>query len=1332
MPDNARVARELTQTFTLGDRRFIGIDTNTPPNMLDVGFLQDVNNLWVDGLALSPRPGWQAQLTSTLADPIYAITAYRTADGSSNRLFFVSGSSLYYHTVGGSTATAVTGTGTWTNASQVRLKQFGKYIYGVPGKDGTAIFRVDGNASVPVLETVPQTQPPTIDGTTYVKPVATSQSVNLRSIGAQQVSVSATVTLSTTSISGTNTFVAGDRIKFVTSTVSNITAGTTYYIISASLTTTTFRIATSAGGTAITPTGGTGGTFTVVLANDIDNYYLELAKNDFGKNTVTDYPTVWSKNLFKNGRANPSGTEITTDIPAGEFDSYPDDDDLPGDLTIQDDWTGTSAQTDEYVDNRSWKPDTQYKIQPPPNAPSYTYLGVSYTQKYMRIYNTGGYIQHIIKALPTEKWSPDTTSKNQGLYNLQFYSLANIIKSEAACKFIVTLWGQDSSNNDIPGCVFSKEYSQSFGNSSADWVFRDIIVDFREYVGTLNQIRIRIQNTSSTANQELLVDMMRFFACPCGLDAAGPYTGLLTDTSLAAVRFRQLNTNLSPGKASYVKNRRIRIIAQNDSQASLDLKSVTAISFKWQFNPSLIRANETYPNTRLGLQVGSTIQWSSIGVLDKTNGYMTYNLFGLSEAEKTNVTFMYIQFDDDVLTADGLPFSDNELAFGIGKMVSNLGLTDQSIYEYAITRWYPSDASGNAPYLQLPDGSFAKGFESDLSDISASITATSALASVSVSLNPNDSNGYGSNICIEKRPIVVATDSTDPDQWVVTEVPGTSQIRLVSTASSPSITYIGTDGSTQTVNAGSWSSIAAPDGTTYKVYAIPATAAGRIKYVTALGSGGTYWLEHYVSYGYSSTSKYTYALVYRRNNTLFPDGRFRLVAAIPIVDTGSQTYSGNGWTASYNNATSRVITFVDSVPDANLFYQTTPYTQGWLFEVGRNNMPLGTSTITAFQNRLWVSKANKIYASWAIDATDEYKLYTSEIPNLDDPAVVKKGASFTVGGSQEKEIIQNMIPLYSENIQQSNTTTSMMLVLKENSITTILGFDPTTFTVQLWVGSPGVGISAPLTANNADGTVTWLSVNGLVQWANGGVAMRSLELRKLISLDPTMSGPSNIDKDQYRKSICVSANKRIFLLTTSSGAGAANQTIYVFDYRTKGWVKWSTINSIEYTSLGVLSLGDDVQYLYAGSTTGQLYKLNGDGDKLTTATANTGIPWSLKTRQHAQTYSEGVSYYAYNRPFQLDLHIDNPSAVTTGNDMTVTWAVENQSGVYNVTTNPNGVSSSSTYTFPSKTNKTVAIRNIDRAVKGSAIQVRLSGTTTGNFYIRAIHVHVYDGGIPRS
>jgi hypothetical protein len=1234
MPDNSRQVSQNSQQYTLGDRKFIGINTNLPPNSLDVGFAQDITNMWVDGTSLSPRPGWQAQLTSTLGAPIYAMTKFRTADNVSNKILFVSGSTLYAHTIGLASAPASLGTGTWTDASQVRLIQHGKYVYGCPGKDGTAMFRTDGTNA---LEKIPQIKPPTTDGKTAVKPLAT---------------------------------VVPNIIK------------------------------------------------TINAKAKIDSTYAAVRS----KPVLTNWPTVWSNNLMKNS------TGAAT-VPAGEFDGYFTGGSINNTNFIAD-WqvSGASVHTAE-----AWEGDKSKTIGFPAGSPTFT--GFT-TKVYMKLDNAGEYAEHVVQALPQEYYPPSSTPVTMGLYNLQFYSFANIVKSEGSVRFSVSVNGQDSSG-DLFGAVFSKEYTQAVPVNETGWELRNIIIDFREFAQYVTKLRIRFTSTATIAQQDILIDQVRCWAVASDFDVSNTTETDLDINGLVNIRFNQSNPNLGTMHASYVKDKRIRIINTNDASVQLNLETINSISFAWDFDPLLVSEAKAYPNVVLGLQTGSTttIAWSSIGIWDYTNKFLTFNLFGLTKAQKTNISNVFVKFTQDAFRVDNNnAFDSRSRSYSIGSMNKDIGLGADQTYEYAFTLWYPESATALAPFEKLADDTYSRGYETSLSAVSNTVTATAALSTASIVLNPDNTSTKGTNIGRGKHPmtVVASADQTNQDFWVSTFVPGASQIRLVSSTASPSITYIALDASTVTVSSGSFTATTGADGTVYYAYTIPATNAGRVKYVTAVT--GTIWLEHYVPYGYTDTTTYSHVIVYRRNSSIFPDGRFRLIAVIPYSESSSTatTVTGANWTATYNNSSSREIVLNDVVVDSDLYYVTGDYQPGFFYQIGRDALPLGASSVATFQGRLWMSKGNLVTASWLLDPSYEYGMYTTEFPDFTEPSVIRKGMQFTVGGSQEKEIVRAMISQFSDEIQQSTSTSAALIILKENSLSAVTGFDPTTFTVQMWIATPGAGIAAPNTLSNTYGTVTWLAVNGIVAYERGSIVPRSTELRKLLSLDPTMGGPASIDKTYYQQSLSTTANQRLFVVSTSSGASAANKTIYVFDSRTRGWVKWTTPGSVSFSSITTLAFSDDIQYVYAGSADGQIYKLVGTADKTTAGGADIDISWSLTTRQHGQTYSEGIAYYALNKPVQLDLHVENINAFKASTTtLEMNWSIQNQNGSYVAITNPYGISTSGTWYFNQKANTTSAVRNLGRDVKGQALQMNLSGSSTGTFYLHGVHVHCYDANVPR-
>jgi hypothetical protein len=1324
MPDNTRQVSLGTQSYVLGDRRFVGIQTDLQPNALDVGFIQDVSNMYVDGSSLAPRPGWQAELTSSLPDPIYALISYRTKDNQDNKAIFVSGKSIYAHTVSDPVTNTNThlGYGPWADASQVKLVQHGKYVYGVPGAgtdasppvSGGCMFRTDG---INPVEYIPQIEPVTTDGENYVK-----CTINL----------------------------GGVLVK------------------------------------------------TIAAKTDIDEAYLTTAESAFGKTALSGWPSTWSDNLLKNASAT---IPLSPIIPSGDFDGYSGG---SGNAQFDLDWQSSNASVNA---NITWAQKNGTNVKQAPGSVTYS-SAPGGTKKYLVLDNTGEYIEQTIFNLPYEQWGPATATTPIGLYNLQWYSFANIVKTEGSVRYMVTVTGIDSTGGTITGAQYSKEFNQAYSLNESDWLLNNVVVDFREFASVLVKIKLRFESTATLANQDIIIDNIRFQASVAALTTS--VENPTTATGLVSIKFKQENTNLALRNASYVKNRAIRIIAATTTPY-MDLSTVDTLSFKWDFETGSVTDTGLYPNIVLGLQANgsSTVSWSSIGAWDKINQYISFNLFRLGNSEKKKIQYIYVKFLEDVFKSDGTSFSNLEPAFGIGDLVkTGTSLTPNMAYEYAFTRWYPESLTAKVgPDQLLSDGLTANGYETNISDVSNTVFTTAALTSASVIVNPlvpTGSVGYSIDMSKERRKVVAITDSTNVDQHLLTAVPAEYQIRLISSNLTPSITYIALDGTSVTVASGSWSALS---GTDYKYYSIPVTQSGKIRYVTSVT--GPIWIEHYVAYGkvnyYASVTasvnaisvvtpfavgdtivftttlgtltggttyyvltnsgtaitvslssggavvtpntstaagtfatiqrtapaQYSHVLVYRRCNTMFPDGRFRLIASIPYDPSTSttQTVTGLNWTATYNNASATapgVITLTDTVPDSDLLYIPEPYKQGQIQEIGRDSLPLGSSSIATFQYRVFVSKGNVLYGSWELEQGQEYGFYTTIVPDLNEPGVQKKGATFTVGGFYDKETIKALVGSFAEGIQQSNSASATLYVFKDNSLSTLIGFDPTNFTAQVWISTPGAGIAAPNSVINADGQIIWLGVNGVNQYNQGQIMPRSTELRKLLSLDPSMRGPANISKAYYQQSFTVYANRRLMLVSTSSSAGGANQTVYVFDYRTNGWVKWTTVNNVTYTSGCVLSFSDSIQYVLMGSTTGQLYRLIGTTDNLSVG-STAPISWSILTRQHGQTYSEGVAYHALNRAYQLDLHIQNLDAVTSpsATAMAITWRVETNLGVYlnNSTT---------TYNFATGTNKSIAIRDLNRAIKSAALQIRLSGSTSGTFYIHAAHIHCYDGAIQRS
>ena len=92
--------------------------------------------------------------------------------------------------------------------------------------------------------------------------------------------------VSSATFTGANTYIAGDAVQFITSAPVSFVVGTTYYVIATSLTSTTFQLSATLGGTSIT-TSSTGA-FTVVPIQDRTvRSALRYLRNKVAANTAT-------------------------------------------------------------------------------------------------------------------------------------------------------------------------------------------------------------------------------------------------------------------------------------------------------------------------------------------------------------------------------------------------------------------------------------------------------------------------------------------------------------------------------------------------------------------------------------------------------------------------------------------------------------------------------------------------------------------------------------------------------------------------------------------------------------------------------------------------------------------------------------------------------------------------------------------------------------------------------------------------------------------------------------------------------------------------------------
>lgn len=1442
---STRMVTNNQQAFTLGDARFIGVDTYNSPNKLQEGYFQQLDNLQIYGNTIQPRNGWNTCWHSTTGSPNYALsqpiweTVALKDNGQQSKIVFTCNGKLYYwdtttygqlnnqpveildRTTGASFA--------FSNSENVRMVQHGQYIYGVAG--GTqSLFRVRMNDNVVEGESIPQL----VDVTPYT-PIATATSIVVRAISNSNktaidttsfgsvptVYVNVTVTLGTATIAYVtpvaSRFIANQPVVFKTSTVTNLVAGTTYYVISTSLSSTGFQISASIGGTAITPTGGTGGTFLLEAdgANILNNGALSSSTSSgFGEwnyNTGdTQYITSTTKtvgsvtyNVYSTTAKNPDNYILTRDNAAGSCLKI----DHPQDWFYQDVDVRTVLIT---------KDETPLSFTGTNGSPTLTISGghnlivgqiIQFTTSIAGLTSATNYY---VKSVTTTTLTVTTDSTlasaagnlsanialgatyiipqhNAGLYCLTFYAfnqddLTNFVSQNNLDVSVQGYWKTAStafsSSNEIAGAILQTTVEVAAGQSSADWQKIQLLVDFRQFDKVLTGIKVRVQAAfnrggdsfvylddfamhpinsrfqisdtqddpkglvkinANQANPTFIAEVLPtnpfvdyvqneyvkinitptvdFTATnnsaaittssPHGLNVGNviffttTIGGTSTTTSYYVKQIASptqfiVTTDQTLQGASFVFTANVAT-TQNYYQLTVDLRDVQSVSVASAFSDKI---NQSIPPFSLGIRNGNSMYFTGQCTYDKDHGFLTWGLFPIDSTVRTQVAAIYIKNDFDL---NG--FYNNEWVISFGNVVRQGSLTPNSKYTYTFTLW--------RPYV-LPTTTSTPSW--------ASVNFTAALSGTVLTTASAHYLGVGCALTFTGTTGGTSTTTT----YYVKTIPSSTTFTITTDSSLSGTAFQFTAAVTSGANQFT-PTAEVPSGNGFET--APSKLSNEVTVTAAINSvtlAIPYTATQLKNGLTGSTPTYRYCLIYR-NNAISGGTQPKLIGFIDL-DTGSVYASGSTWKGltTSSSGVSTNLTITDQVQDSALFFDNGPGTLGYRLRTGKDQFPVGCDVVSTYNQRLFVSKKNAIYASWLLLPGNEYGIYTTLLPDVTDPEVAIKGTQFSISNKTDEEQIQAMIAVQGDGLMRDNSTSAAFVIMRERSTYLLTGDSPHNFASQGFLQQGTAGLVAKRGYAIVMSRLVYLTSSGLMELQSTTLTPKSLALEGSLNINSqnfTSQNNNYISPALYSKIVVVSQDRRILVLapTQSDTTTSSNSRTYVFDHRCQGWVTW--INPVGLTSAVILEAADDSQEIYVGGRDGKMYKFEGWSDNVYASTANvtrtsTPISWQVKTRQYGQTFAEGAMYYSANKLHNLMLHVDNANTTS----MFINW---NLTGI-------KGYSTSGTYEWPAQTNKVVSLRSVARTADQQAFDINLTGSSTQQWRMFGMHVQTTEGNTPRS
>ena len=897
----------------------------------------------------------------------------------------------------------------------------------------------------------------------------------------------------------------------------------------------------------------------------------------------------------------------------------------------------------------------------------------------------------------------------------------------------------------IPGAYVSTVVAPPIARKGDDWIKANVLCDFRVYQNEIVQLRVSIQNVNAREGdgKGIYITKTSVYAVSPRLNTVAS-DAIDNNTGLIKIKAMQNNSNVI-GYAGLLKNCAIKFTLRPQTTVTFagnlvsgtfspalavgtpvrfattgtlpvainttttyyvifsslinirialsrggtaisfasggsGTHSVTPIARDWSKYDSLSLKTtfptfiqNSIPNIKLGIQEDNGyIEWGGFGSYDSKNGYMTWSLRGFTATKMDAVSRVYLMFDGDVQNL----FDGQDLMY-IGDIVINGNLTSQVKYKYRYSRWYPEDGS-SAPFVPgVGTGSstvYIKGFESELTATSNELTATEALSANQVVLNPNtevinspvsythliiyrSSTAYPDGLyrCIGNYKISDAT-TNGVNLEVISTTGGI--VTLLDNVAESAVTSDGPQGSQGDVYESGQDN-----------FSVGGTSITTHQQRLWVGKDNTLW----TSWLFNADNEFT---INTTHVPLLTDPKIDIKgASFDVASSSDKEYinsmmSYHGDMMERNNSTTSVLlVFRESTVYPVTGFAPSNWTiQAFLRESGIGLLAPRCHTTVMGQ-------------PWFLNATGLVQFSgTQVIPKsiqLDglisvNPYRVVTGQNSVSAAALQRSIISvndRKVFLFAPSAQNQSNRQCYVWDVRLNGWVTLDALGDITTCVSL------------STTNDRELFYSGDTSGQIYQMTNYYDSLYTYKPSSVAGNSLIFSGTINTSG--------LAVNDPI--LVTVTGNGFTANTIY--------YVKTKTNNSISLSA----SVGG-VELTPTGGSMCQFREV-------------LSIGWDIITRAYGQAYADGIAYYAKNRPYQIDIHMDT-------ND--------NNSSVFNwsLISPTNQSQTGNTYTITGNTVR--AIRGVRRDLSDFNWQIELTGTDALNaFRVYAVHLHMIESGIQR-